>query len=55
MEGVDSVTHEREGSSGIGLARKSLLHWCAVHLAQAFDFLRRALSVEMPVPAYICR
>src|ERR1039458_7733123 len=42
-------------SSGMGLAWKSFLHWRAVQRAQLFDFLRRALSVEIPVPAYICR
>jgi hypothetical protein len=42
-------------NSGIGVAWNSLLHCFAVHLAQFFDFLRRALSVEIPVPAYICR
>jgi hypothetical protein len=45
----------REGNSGIGFAWKSFLHCRAVHRAQAFDFFRRALSVEIPVPAYICR
>jgi hypothetical protein len=55
MSGANFGNHARDASSGIGFARKSFLHWCAVHLAQAFDFLRRALSVEIPVPAYICR
>jgi hypothetical protein len=55
MSGVNSGTHARDASSGIGFALKSFLHWCAVHLAQAFDFFLRALSVEIPVPAYICR
>ena len=44
-----------ERSSGMGLAWKSLRHWRAVQRAQDLDFLRRALSVEMPVPAYIWR
>ena len=55
MVETSPASHMREGSSGRGFARKSFLHCRAVHLAQAFDFLRRALSVEMPVPAYICR
>ena len=42
-------------NSGIGLAWNSFLHCRAVHRAQLFDFFRRALSVEIPVPAYICR
>jgi hypothetical protein len=40
---------------GIGFAWNSFLHCLAVHRAQVFDFFRRALSVEIPVPAYICR
>ncbi len=47
--------HAGERSSGMGLAAKSLRHWRAVQRAQVLDFLRRALSVEMPVPAYIWR
>ena len=39
----------------MGLAAKSFRHWRAVQRAQVLDFLRRALSVEMPVPAYIWR
>ncbi len=54
-EGYDLSGQTGDGSSGIGFARKSFLHWCAVHRAQLFDFLRRALSVEIPVFAYICR
>jgi hypothetical protein len=53
-EGVNLSGQTGDGSSGMGFARKSFLHWCAVHRAHRFDFLRRALSVEMPVPAYIC-
>src|ERR1700683_2742617 len=50
-----SISQTGDGSPGIGLALKSFLHWRAVHRAHALDFLRRALSVEIPVPAYICR
>src|SRR5271166_71164 len=42
-------------SSGIGLAWNSFLHCLAVHRAHLLDFFLRALSVEIPVPAYICR
>jgi hypothetical protein len=55
MEGKSFSGHTGPAKSGIGVARKSFLHWCAVHRAHLFDFLRRALSVEMPVFAYICR
>src|ERR1700733_14723607 len=48
-------SHAGDWSSGIGLAAKSLRHWRAVQRAQALDFFRRALSVGMPVPAYIWR
>ena len=48
-------SHAGDRSSGMGLAAKSLRHWRAVQRAQVLDFLRRALSVEMPVPAYIWR
>jgi hypothetical protein len=37
------------------LRLNSFLHCLAVHFAHFFDFFRRALSVEIPVPAYICR
>src|ERR1700689_4195831 len=47
-------SHTGPARSGIGRASNSFLHWRPVHLAQRLDFLRRALSVEMPVPAYIC-
>src|SRR5579863_4846970 len=50
-----ATCHTGDFSSGIGFASNSFLHWRAVHRAQFFDFLRRALSVEIPVPAYICR
>ena len=49
------ISHFGPASSGIGFAWNSLLHCFAVHRAHRFDFLRRALSVEIPVPAYICR
>ena len=42
-------------SSGIGFVLNTLRVWRAVHRAQDLDFLRRALSLEIPVPAYICR
>jgi hypothetical protein len=42
-------------SSGIGFAWNILRVWQAIQRAQVFAFFRRALSVEMPVPAYICR
>ena len=47
--------HCRCGKSGIGVALNSRLHCRAVQRAHFCDFLRRALSVEIPVPAYICR
>jgi hypothetical protein len=39
----------------MGLELKSLRHGMASHRAHELDLLRRALSVDMPVPAYICR
>jgi hypothetical protein len=54
IEGNSFSGHTGPAKSGMGFARKSFLHRCAVHRAHRFDFLRRALSVEMPVPAYIC-
>jgi hypothetical protein len=42
-------------NSGIGFAWNSFLHCLAVHRAHLRDFFLRALSVEIPVPAYICR
>jgi len=53
MTGIDS-SHLGPASSGIGVAWNSFLHCFAVQRAHDFDFFRRALSVEMPVPAYIC-
>ena len=50
-----ACSHAGDWSSGMGLAAKSLRHCLAVQRAQVLDFLRRALSVEMPVPAYIWR
>ena len=41
--------------SGIGLARNSRRQIAAVHRAHRLAVLRRALSVAMPVLAYICR
>ena len=48
-------SHTGPANSGIGRAWNSFLHCFAVHYAHRLDFLRRALSVEIPVPAYICR
>ena len=48
-------SHTGYVNSGIGFARNTLRVCRAVHRAHAFAFLRRALSVEIPVPAYICR
>jgi len=53
--GADVRCHSGDRSSGIGLAWKSFRHWLAVQRAQVLDFFRRALSVEIPVPAYIWR
>jgi hypothetical protein len=39
----------------MGFEVKSLRQGLASHRAQKLALLRRALSVEMPVPAYICR
>jgi hypothetical protein len=39
----------------MGLELKSRRQGFASNRAQELDLLRRALSVEMPVPAYICR
>ena len=50
---IGAVSHSGDCNSGMGLASNSLLHCRAVHRAQFFDFFRRALSVEIPVPAYI--
>jgi hypothetical protein len=52
--GTVAGTHEGDCNSGIGFAWKSFLHCFAVQRAQLFDFFLRALSVEIPVPAYIC-
>ena len=49
------ISHCGPANSGIGRASNSFLHCFAVHLAHRFDFFRRALSVDIPVPAYICR
>ena len=49
------VFHFGDCNVGSGSALKSFLHWRAVHLAHLLAFFRRALSVEIPVPAYICR
>src|SRR4051812_46009833 len=52
-EGVDR-SHSGDGSPGMGSALKIFLQFLAVHRAQFFDFFLRALSVEIPVHAYIC-
>jgi hypothetical protein len=39
----------------MGFEVKSLRQGLASHRAQKLALLRRALSVDMPVPAYICR
>ena len=41
--------------SGIGLAENRRRHGFASHRAQRLELFLRALSVEMPVLAYICR
>ena len=52
---ADSGSHCGICNSGIGFAWNNFLHCWAVQRAQRWDFLLRALSVEMPLPAYICR
>ena len=52
---ANASSHIGDCSSGIGFAWNSFLHCLAVHRAQVLDFFLRALSVEIPVPAYICR
>ena len=52
---ANSSSQMGDWSSGMGAAWKSLRHCRAVQRAQDLDFLRRALSVEIPVPAYIWR
>ena len=42
-------------SSGIGLAENNNRQGFAIHRASRFAFFFRALSVEIPVFAYICR
>jgi len=39
----------------MGFAWNILRVWRAIHRADLFALLRRALSVASPVPAYICR
>ena len=50
---ANEASQSGDCSSGIGAATNSLRHWAAVQRAARLDFLRRALSVEIPVPAYI--
>ena len=52
---ADSDMRRGACSSGIGLAAKSFWHGFAIMRAQVADRLMRALSVAMPVLAYICR
>jgi len=52
---VVGSAHTGDCNSGIGLAWKIFRVCRAINLAVVFAFLRRALSVEIPVPAYICR
>jgi hypothetical protein len=55
MGDADVSPHGGVCNSGMGRAENSFLHCLAVHRAHFLDFFRRALSVEIPVPAYICR
>ena len=48
-------SHTGDCNSGMGFAWKSLRHCLAMNLAALLAFFRRALSVERPEPAYICR
>lgn len=50
-----AVAHTGMASSGIGLEMKNLRVCRESHRAPEFAFFRRALSVLMPVPAYILR
>jgi hypothetical protein len=52
---VDGSAHTGDCSSGIGLDLNILLVCFTIQRAVVFAFFRRALSVEIPVPAYICR
>lgn len=54
MGDTDASFHSGVCSSGIGFAWNSFRHSLAVHRAQLLDFLLRALSVEIPAPAYMC-
>jgi hypothetical protein len=46
--------HAGDWSSGMGVTWNSFLHSPAVKRAHFLDFFLRELSVEIPVPAYIC-
>jgi hypothetical protein len=50
-----SKFHFGDAKPSIGLAANSRLHCLAIHRAHVFAFFFRALSVEISVPAYICR
>jgi hypothetical protein len=50
-----AAAHTGMASSGIGLAVKNLRVYRESQRAPELAFLRRALSVLMPVPAYILR
>jgi len=54
-ERTGGSSHDGDCNSGIGFAWNRILHCLAIHRAQVLDFFLRALSVEIPVPAYICR
>src|SRR5687767_5226762 len=51
----DQATRAGTCRSGIGRAANSRRHGRAIHRAHRFARLTRALSVAMPVFAYICR
>jgi hypothetical protein len=55
VRGLDRAGRGGTANSGIGLAWNSLRHGLASQRAQRFAFDRRALSVAIPVFAYIWR
>jgi hypothetical protein len=55
VELAGAAAHTGMASSGIGLEVKNLRVYRESQRAPEFAFLRRALSVLMPVPAYILR
>ena len=52
---TEAFAHTGMASSGIGLEVKNLRVYRESQRAPEFAFLRRALSVLIPVPAYILR